>query len=329
MNRKVNLDLIRIIGALMILGVHIFQKISFGAWMSERTAVGAEAVYLFFMLSGYCICESLECNDLKNYAKKRAGSIFPALWLNLILWFGYETIILKNHYGFLYWLLYFTGFNHMISNEYTGSRWYGNMGSLWTMTYFMVFYFIAPLLYQVIKNVRGGILLCVIFFGLNLMRIAGAVPKLILNGCDILFAVNILCDFVPFSLGMLLYYAKKEKKLGLTAFVLLFLCILSTMHLMRWNICFFVLIALGLMSDDFLKNDKLKEIITICGKNSFLLYLVHPFILEIYDNYIKQFNMGKYADFVIVMALVFISTLIEAAVLNYIMSRCHAGKIVT
>ena len=54
-HKNVALDELRILAALMVLGVHTGQKVGLG----DAAAVGAQGVQLFFVLSGYLAAASL------------------------------------------------------------------------------------------------------------------------------------------------------------------------------------------------------------------------------------------------------------------------------
>ena len=73
-HKNVALDELRILAALMVLGVHTGQKVGLG----DAAAVGAQGVQLFFVLSGYLAAASLSRHpELLPYYQRRIRRILP------------------------------------------------------------------------------------------------------------------------------------------------------------------------------------------------------------------------------------------------------------
>ena len=72
-HKNVALDELRILAALMVLGVHTGQKVGLG----DAAAVGAQGVQLFFVLSGYLVLLDLSQVLLHNRKKIFMGGV---LW---------------------------------------------------------------------------------------------------------------------------------------------------------------------------------------------------------------------------------------------------------
>lgn len=74
-HKNVALDELRILAALMVLGVHTGQKVGLG----DAAAVGAQGVQLFFVLSGYLAAASLSRHpEPLPYYQRRIRLIPPA-----------------------------------------------------------------------------------------------------------------------------------------------------------------------------------------------------------------------------------------------------------
>ena len=79
-HKNVALDELRILAALMVLGVHTGQKVGLG----DAAAVGAQGVQLFFVLSGYLAAASLSRHpEPLPYYQRRIRRILPLYWLVL------------------------------------------------------------------------------------------------------------------------------------------------------------------------------------------------------------------------------------------------------
>ena len=79
-HKNVALDELRILAALMVLGVHTGQKVGLG----DAAAVGAQGVQLFFVLSGYLAAASLSRHpEPLPYYQRRIRRILPLYWLIL------------------------------------------------------------------------------------------------------------------------------------------------------------------------------------------------------------------------------------------------------
>ena len=77
-HKNVALDELRILAALMVLGVHTGQKVGLG----DAAAVGAQGVQLFFVLSGYLAAASLSRHpEPLPYYQRRIRRILPLYWL--------------------------------------------------------------------------------------------------------------------------------------------------------------------------------------------------------------------------------------------------------
>lgn len=73
-HKNVALDELRILAALMVLGVHTGQKVGLG----DAAAVGAQGVQLFFVLSGYLAAASLSRHpEPLPYYQRRIRLILP------------------------------------------------------------------------------------------------------------------------------------------------------------------------------------------------------------------------------------------------------------
>ena len=75
-HKNVALDELRILAALMVLGVHTGQKVGLG----DAAAVGAQGVQLFFVLSGYLAAASLSRHPEPLPLSGGGRQCSPAVW---------------------------------------------------------------------------------------------------------------------------------------------------------------------------------------------------------------------------------------------------------
>lgn len=88
-HKNVALDELRILAALMVLGVHTGQKVGLG----DAAAVGAQGVQLFFVLSGYLAAASLSRHpEPLPYYQRRIRRILPLYWLVLVLRWLFDAV---------------------------------------------------------------------------------------------------------------------------------------------------------------------------------------------------------------------------------------------
>lgn len=154
--KNLNLNLVRIFAALMVLSVHIFQN------AGVQFKAGSYGVQLFFIMSGYLAFSSMTKKNysVAEYYKNRAVRILPTYWSCLILLYLYDIlrgIINKLSISEIFtgqcsprFLRYFFGLQCFIPSDHW-DLW-NNHSALWTMSSFIAFYILTPLLYKVLKN---------------------------------------------------------------------------------------------------------------------------------------------------------------------------------
>lgn len=148
--RNYNLDILRIVAAFMVLTVHVGYQFP---WISDYTWYGYYGTSLFFVLSGYLTMTSVErCNSVLEFYRKRVFRIIPLYWVVLIV-----TLILNPNLFSIKYLRYFFFLNMFIPSDDFGL--WNNLNGLWTMSAFMFFYLIAPLIYKLIKKYYVGLVI--------------------------------------------------------------------------------------------------------------------------------------------------------------------------
>ncbi len=156
-DRKNNLNIIRLVAALMVLYMHsfsicvgessadIFNLFTFG-----KEGAGGIAVDIFFIISGFLICRSYDRNhNVWKYIKARFLRIWPLLFVYVILTaFVVGPIISKytlaqyfqgNITGYLK-NLYFNSLDTYLPGVFSDHYNHSLNGSLWTLRYEVIAY---------------------------------------------------------------------------------------------------------------------------------------------------------------------------------------------
>ena len=182
-HKNVALDELRILAALMVLGVHTGQKVGLG----DAAAVGAQGVQLFFVLSGYLAAASLSRHpEPLPYYQRRIRRILPLYWLVLVLRWLFDAVrylaagaSAAQLFGpggpcgpgylryFVFLQMWLPSDNWMLWN---------NRNVLWTMSAFAFFYLLAPWLYRLCKRFWGALALLVVCLAVK-GRIGGLIES--------------------------------------------------------------------------------------------------------------------------------------------------------
>ena len=178
-HKNVALDELRILAALMVLGVHTGQKVGLGD--------GAQGVQLFFVLSGYLAAASLSRHpEPLPYYQRRIRRILPLYWLVLVLRWLFDAVrylaagaSAAQLFGpggpcgpgylryFVFLQMWLPSDNWMLWN---------NRNVLWTMSAFAFFYLLAPWLYRLCKRFWGALALLVVCLAVK-GRIGGLIES--------------------------------------------------------------------------------------------------------------------------------------------------------
>jgi len=295
-NRNINIDILRVIGMLMILIVHTGYEYDLG----EVTYYGSKGVQLFFILSGFLIMNSLEGNDdFVLFYKRRFISIIPAYWTVLSIEYIYDFIIqFSNHVPFkdiffndgvcsIQYLRYFVGGQCLVPAK--NYALFTNRYALWTMTSFLVFYLLAPFIFKLVRGKNGFIitltsliLLCVIRTPLSnfIKKIFAEWPA----ESHIEYFANEfpICQLYCFYFGIILWTALRSNHEGHLLMILIISLIIaiSISSLYLWEIVFTMFLYVSVATVEFIRNGIIANLIKYWAKRSFLVYLIHPVIID-------------------------------------------------
>lgn len=288
-NSNLNLSVLRIMAMMMVFSIHT----GMAAHWTRFTYSGKYGVQLFFILSGYLICLSLERTDsIREFYRKRLKRILPEYYTALfIYWFidlwryaregGIACAVVgwDAPMGIRYFLRYFT-FLHAILPSENLSLW-NNRNAWWTMSSFMVFYLLSPLFYKYLKGFfRSFTALILLLAGTPVAR-AGLLRLLQTFPFPAQAQLEDYCGYMPlmqlycFFLGIVIYWAVREGKemIYVVFLVLSFMAFNGEGYPFEIILTLFVLVALRA------KEMQLpawgREIVDFMARGSFSVYLVH------------------------------------------------------
>lgn len=288
--------------------------------------MGNVCVDVFLFLSGYCVCKSYERkNSLGEFYKRRLlRVVIPYLIISIPLYLwkdGFET-------G---WNFNLNGF---IGDIITYNFWIRGMQTTWFVCAIMLFYLLFPVLYAIVKRSRwSGVCLTVFVFLLNILlglkwtgykntMIAWArLPVFILGistyvNSDIELSRKHIMMMLAISIVFSVIFPIRERY---SAFVgnrydLLFLSYL------------FLTPGVLMMSAGFVSilHVKVKRFFSLAGQISLELYMIHVFLLRIFDYY----HVTEYLNGLCYLVIPLLSILCGYLYLQLKRSFAHKGKIV-
>lgn len=214
-NGNLNIKIIRVSSCVMVLLTHFGSVLFPVPFLSTFFTYCAEGVRAFFILSGYLMCFSHELDEghIIAYYNKRFRRILPiylfVLFVFIIL--GVVKVIPwpVDETG-LYWLRYFFFLSTIVP---ANDIYWTNLAMTWTVSYFLFFYLIAPIIYKVVNSYTKAWI--AVFLAMICSKI---IPDGFFEPVTGLYA---------FLLGVAVFYAIKEEKeynniiiSGIIAFVL-------------------------------------------------------------------------------------------------------------
>lgn len=188
-----NLDLIRILAALMVIFGHSFA-LSLNQTLTEPfsyvfpfTYSGSIAVKIFFFISGLLVTNSMIKSDsIRNYIISRAFRIYPAFAVTIIITgliigpiaFNGEAAQYFNEHGFIVYITHSLLFNtqYFINGLFSGNNDSGSLnGSLWTIAIEVSAYCLVMSLYifNCFRNRVLANLICLLIIIIPLTNIEG------------------------------------------------------------------------------------------------------------------------------------------------------------
>lgn len=327
-NRPV-FDMLRVLATVMVFTIHFagFRNLPKPDFIFVLFRHFSYGVCLFFAMSGYLIMQSLENSaNLKEYFLKRVSRIVPAYFAILVFGIVVWDIILgkmpEDSMLGIGWLRYFLFLNGIVpSNEY---YYWNDLWGLWTMSCFMLFYLLAPLIRKLVNNYRQSLIMVavVIIFAYGYK----AVEYKLLSAGNVPWAAELAGDsavfnMISFSFGTAAWYSVREGKTQnymriVVAALAVFLAIREdTFNRIIWSL---LTAAFMLAMQDFSYKGRTAWIgrtLAFLSKYSFTVYLVHMPVIELVDYFSQHVRYLGYAPF---LGAVLVLTAVLTSVLHHL-----------
>lgn len=304
----VSFDLLRIYACLCVVAVHTSILFPIPGKIGEIMGNGSSGVSVFMALSGFLIFQSLEKKEkLSFWYAKRLARIVPIYYFVLIAdlaIYGYFLQDKAEVYGYGCWID-FLFINKVVPAD---SSFWINVGAVWSISCFVIFYFMAPLLKKCINSFHKSLIFMIVMYA-----VAKLLPK-ITPWCS--FAESIYI----FAAGIFVYYAIKENKqrqaliLGLSIIVLLILAD------SRGGILYTIAVALLMLAsyDLTIKNETVCKVIAYVSSLTFCIYLAHGAVMQV----IQTMQTGSFSKDVLIFV---IGSVCGTFVLYYLVDRPVSG----
>lgn len=276
-------DYIRVFAMLGVLAVHLSQLFPVPALLKSVLGMGAYCVQVFFVISAYLACSYFykpEASTI-DYYKKRAIRILPTYYAAITAAIIYVTIFTNGYPEDTYrlgWLRYFLALNTLLPSD---SYWHWNNAfAFWTMTDFIFFYAIIPLLIKVVHSFNRSLIFFMICYAVALCATHKADAFLPKDFCsEPLYFIHQspLVQMQHFALGVMTFFAAKNEKKSFACILLILLAALPA-HLCPSPLKFAILSCLFILSvksSDILIHGAKLNWLKFVSKYSFHIYLTH------------------------------------------------------
>lgn len=267
-----SLKIFKILSCLGVVLVHYGQITHLSGNIRILTDFGAYGVYMFFIISGFLgYLSYFHTRSCKQYYLKRFFRILPLYYAIIIYNIILYEFVLRGRFeipadsSHLGWLRYFLLLSQIIPSS---DNFWINLSATWTISHFMLFYLLMPLLFKYVNTCYKALLLQLFCFVVNYF-----------------WNTNYLLPFTSlyyFMIGITIYLALKEHK---EEILIVFSCLMSILlllfsfpsHYIYSNI-FAILI---IVSRNFHIADKsINKLVQLLDEYSFTIYLVHAIIVE-------------------------------------------------
>lgn len=185
--RDFALDILRVLSCVMVFGVHLGQHVSIPGVLGAFFEKGSTGVSFFFILSGFLayysldrifVGKKLEFNLVLKYWIKRAIHILPLYYLVIFFYFVFysATNQVPSDPTGLYWFRYVFFINLWVPTDVV---FWTNLGAVWSISAFVLFYLLAPFYYLLVKKYYVswiGLLLSYIILKITDMGDLGSIP---------------------------------------------------------------------------------------------------------------------------------------------------------
>ena len=284
------MDLLRVIACVGVVSVHMKQAYAVKDSSSLLNIIykfcdaGANGVALLFVLSGYFAWQTTESGTFNNvhYLKHRFLRISPAYFIVVIIYIIFGMLPLDKGV-----LRYFTYTQGWIPSQ--NFAIYNNIGALWTMSCFVCFYTMVPILKKYVKNLTKAVAAVVGMFCFG--KFAGMVFQYFLikigsDAPDLMENIFPLCNIYFFMMGVLVYYVIQEEKqyvfFLISIIIINILIIIGKMDYFMYTVLGMMVIILSDKIEISMKqNSMIRRTVCLLSMISYEVYLTHPLFIEI------------------------------------------------
>lgn len=293
-----SIQIFRILACLGVLATHIGQFADFKGSVRVITDFGSKGVMLFFIISGFLAMNTDIESGIKGsikYYLKRAIRILPVYYLVILYYYmkyhinGGELGIDKYGIG---WFRYFVLANCWAPKANSGI--WDNLGATWSVFAFVLFYILMPAFKKLVKSFRAAFILEVLF--------------LVISRFWLIFQFTFFTTvtWLPyFGLGIVAYYAIREKKEALLSVLLCGMAIIDILQggneAFIYSLLFTIILVNGLILERFVNVPK-SSLIGWLDKHSYVIYLIHPIFLEIAGELREQLRLSASLSVMFVIA---------------------------
>jgi len=216
----------------------------------------------------------------------------------------------------LYWARYIFFLNRIIPVE---ENFWSNLSAVWSLSSFMLFYLLFPLLAKYINGLFSVILVWLLTICLRVLSI----PHINLEPV-------VMLKYFLFG-GVIFYlWKRKDKKLQISM-LMMSLCILYylyTKHLDAWIVVFVAGISILIGSEITIENKLFDRIISLMDEYSYSIYLIHALFIEAIDRYKEHTTNPNWKVMALLVGLfgtivgsVIVHNIIEKPIQRYVRKR--------
>jgi len=295
MKRYKNLSYFRVLACLGIVCTHLRQRVGLdGGRLYEITHYMQHGIYMFFIISGFLAVYTYEAKEYspRQYWAKRLIRILPVYYVIVIYNVIEHQFILNDmpsdEYG-LGWLRYI----FMINQCVPGDDMWRNLSFTWTVSIFVAFYLIVPVICRFVDSYRKSLIAFVLSYVgiLAVERVYGYIGI----GRDWFTPIFYI---IYFMLGAVVYYAVKDHREN-NAAVLALALVLFNFSLSRFNspmtlsLLFAAMLLVSMQLE--IKNTYIQKAFDVVDRYSYEIYLGHAVVLETLDALRESVAMPGYA----------------------------------
>lgn len=300
-NQMFWLDVLRIFACFSIVAVHIAVVFNVPGRIGEIMVEGSNGLGIFYILSGFLAFYSL---DRYKYSKqrwigKKLLRILPMYYFALIAFiiiYGFILNVVPEDPNKLKWISYFLGINTILKK---GPFFWYNLGALSSMSVFLWFYVLAPVLKKIINNWEKSLVFLIFCY----------VMFRILQHTEYL---TMFRAYYYFAIGITTYYAifgKKEKATSLIfIFVIMVLILADGKGGLMYGLVtgLFIIVSYNMT----IQNEMIKKIVSFLSKRTFAIYISHAAVLQVVSDVCNVFDVKCFC-MVLLFSLIGIFVLYE------------------